>query len=190
MAYQAGRMPRGASTAFEHERDVEHAEILGISPDLKSQFPAHFQHDGVFPEDLAIDAAQAFGLGVFDDQLHQGPAQAPALEIRSQQDRVLADFADRVEMKPDDAEHLTSGFIDRDKGHRARMIEFRQAGDELIRKFPDGIKKAKPQVFFADMREKGTKQRFIVRSDRTDKYPPAIPENQVALPSGIDRWNI
>jgi chorismate mutase len=47
---------------MEFEDDIAHAAILGVSFDLQSQFPAHFQHDGIFLENLAVYAAQALGL--------------------------------------------------------------------------------------------------------------------------------
>jgi hypothetical protein len=55
-------------TAFEHESDVAPAAILGISLDFKSQFPTHFQHHGIFLENLAVDPVQAFGFCLLDDQ--------------------------------------------------------------------------------------------------------------------------
>src|ERR1700687_1313498 len=168
--------------AFERESDVAHAAILGISLDLKSQFPAHFQHHRIFLENLAGYLFQAFGLGVLDDQLHQRPAQASALEIGSQQDRVLAGLMNSVGVEPDDAEHLATGFIDCDKGHRARIIELRQFGDELMREFLDGIEEAKPQIFFGYVDQKVANQKLVIRPDRPDKYPPAIPENKMPLP--------
>jgi hypothetical protein len=123
---------------------TSHTPLLGIGLDLKSQFPAHFQHHRIFLENLAGYLFQAFGFAVLDDQLHQGPAQASALEIRSQEDRILAGLMNSVGVEPDDAEYLAAGFIDGDKGHRARIIELRQFGDELMREFLDGIEKAKP----------------------------------------------
>jgi len=62
------------SIAVEHQSNVAHATVLGIRLDLKAQFPAHFQHDGIFLKNLAFDAAKALGLCVLDDQLHQSPA--------------------------------------------------------------------------------------------------------------------
>jgi hypothetical protein len=82
-------------------------------------------------EDLAVYPFQACGFGVLDYQLHQDPAQASAVKVRSQQDRILAGLMDRVGVESDDAEHLTAGLIDGDKGHRACIIELRQFGDEL-----------------------------------------------------------
>src|SRR6202048_2922952 len=167
---------------FERKSDVAHAAILGIGLDLKSQFPAHFQHHRIFLENLAGYLLQALEFGVLDDQLHQGPAQASALEIRSEQDRVLAGLMNRVGVEPDHAEHLATGFIDGDKRHRAQIIELRQFRDELMREFLDGIEEAKPQIFFGDVDQKVANQKLVIRSDRPDKYPPAIPENKMPLP--------
>ena len=41
---------------FESERDVAQTRILGVGLDLESQFPAHFQHDRIFVENLAAYA--------------------------------------------------------------------------------------------------------------------------------------
>jgi hypothetical protein len=62
------------------------------------------------------------------------------------------------------------------------LIEFRQSGDELRRKFLDRIEEAKPQIFFAHMRQQIANQPIVTWSDRPDKYPPEIPENDMPLP--------
>jgi len=121
--------------------------------------------------------------------LHQGPTQASALEIRSQQDRVFAGLAGRVEVQPDDAERFATGFVDGDKGHGARKIKLRQAGNELMRELLDGIEEAQPQVFLAHMRQKVAHQGFVIGLDRPDKYPAAIRENKMSRPSWIGRLN-
>ena len=105
-----------------------------------------------------------------------------ALKVRSQQDRVLAGFTARVVVETDDADRLMTGFIDGNKGQRARIIELRQASDKFMRKFLDGIEKAKPQIFIAHMCQKVANQEIIVRSNRANKYPPVIPENEMSLP--------
>ena len=79
----------GWLTAFEREHNVAQTTILRIGLDLESQLPAHFQHHGILLENLSGYPFQAFRFGVLDDQLHQGPAQAPALEVGSRQNRVL-----------------------------------------------------------------------------------------------------
>ena len=71
---------------------------------------------------------------------------------------------------------------DGDKGHRTRIIELRQFGDELMRKFLDGIEEAKPQIFFGHVDQKVANQKLVIRSDRPYKYPRAIPENKMPLP--------
>jgi hypothetical protein len=167
---------------FEHKRDVAQAPILGTRLDLEAQFPAHFQHDRIFLENLAVYPAQALGFCVLDNQLHQVPAQAPTLEIGSQQDRVFSGLAECGGMEPDDAENLAADFIDGDKGHRTQAIDIGQSGDKLMRELPDGIEEPKPQIFFAHMRQKVTNQEFVIQSNRPDKYPLAIPENKMALP--------
>jgi len=89
---------------------------------------------------------------------------------------------DRAGVEPDDTEYLTIGFIYGYKGHRAPVIELRQFGDELIREFLDGIEEAKPQIFFGHVYQKIANQEIIIRSDRPDKYPPGVQENDVPLP--------
>jgi hypothetical protein len=37
------------------------------------------------------------------------------------------------------------------------------------------------------MRQKIANQELVIRPDRPDKYPPAIPENKMALPSQARR---
>jgi len=69
-----------------------------------------------------------------------------------------------------------------DKSHRARMVEIGQSGANLMREFLDRIEEAKPQVFLAHMSQMIADQVFIVRSDRPDKYPPVIAEDDVPLP--------
>ena len=50
------------SMIFKRERDIAHAGIPGIRLDVESQFPAHFQHHGIFLKNLAIYAAQSLGI--------------------------------------------------------------------------------------------------------------------------------
>jgi hypothetical protein len=173
--------------AAEHQSNVVHAAIPSIRLELEAQFPAHFQHHGIFLKNLAGYAANALGFCVLDDQLHQAPAEPPALEIRSQQDRVFAGFAACVGMEPDDAEHLAAGFIDGDKGHRAQTVDICQSSDKLMREFLDGIEEAKPQIFLAHMCQKVANQDRVIRPDRPDKYPPAISKNKMPLPLQIGR---
>src|ERR1700737_497869 len=139
---------------FERERDVAKTTIFRIGLDLKPQFPAHFQHHSIFLENLAGYLFQAFGFCVLDDQLHQGPTKASALEVRSQQNRILAGLVDRAGVEPDDTEYLTIGFIYGYKGHRAPVIELRQFGDELIREFLDEIEEGKRKTFFVHGNQK------------------------------------
>ena len=54
-----------------------------------------------------------------------------------------------------------------------------------MREFLDGIEEAKPQIFFADMRQKVANQKIVIRSDRPDKYSPVIAENEMPLPLRI-----
>ena len=92
-------------------------------------------------------------------------------------------------MQSHDAERLFGGFIDGDKSHRARIVEIDQSGDELMREFLDRIEEAKPQIFLAHMSQMIADQVLIVRSDRPDKYPPALPEDDMPLPLRRVRTN-
>ena len=85
-------------------------------------------------------------------------------------------------MEPHDGEGLTAGFVYGNKCHRARIIEFRQLGDELRRKFLDGIEEAKPEIFLAHMRQQIANQAIVTWLNRPDKYPPGITENDMPLP--------
>jgi hypothetical protein len=51
-----------------------------------------------------------------------------------------------------------------------------------MREFLDGIEEAKPQIFFGNVGEKVANQKLVIRSNRPDKYSPAIPENEMSLP--------
>src|SRR5882762_106322 len=62
-------------------------------------------------------------------------AQPLSLEIGSEQDRVFAGLVDRIGVNPNHAHHLVGGFVERDKGHRAGIVELGQPGDELVGEF-------------------------------------------------------
>jgi hypothetical protein len=64
----------------------------------------------------------------------------------------------------------------------ARIIELRQFGDELMGEFLDRIEEAKPHILFGHVDQKVANQKLVIRSDRPDKYPPAIPKNKMPLP--------
>ena len=46
----------------------------------------------------------------------------------------------------------------------------------------DRIEEAKPQIFFGHMGQKIATQEIIAGSDRPDKYPPDVRENDMPLP--------
>jgi len=167
-----------SSTRVTSHTPLSWGSVLISNPDSRHIFNMTEFSWRIWPSILF----RACGFGVLDYQLHQGPAQASALKVRSQQDRVLAGFTARVVVETDDADRLMTGFIDGNKGQRARIIELRQASDKFMRKFLDGIEKAKPQIFIAHMCQKVANQEIIVRSNRANKYPPVIPENEMSLP--------
>jgi hypothetical protein len=51
-----------------------------------------------------------------------------------------------------------------------------------MREFLDGIEEAKPQILLVHVSQMIADQILVVRSDRPDKYPPAIPEDEMPLP--------
>ena len=59
---------------------------------------------------------QVLGLGVFDQDLHQYPAQTSSLHVRPEQDRILAGFVDRIRMYAHDAKQFAVRFVQRDEG--------------------------------------------------------------------------
>src|SRR5882757_1660329 len=87
-----------------------------------------------------------------------------------------------VGMQSHDPQRLFAGFIDRDESYRARVVEIDQSGDELMRKLLDRIGETKPQIFLAHVSQMIADQILVVRSDRPDKYSPAIPEDEMPLP--------
>ena len=133
------------------ERDVAETAIFAMRLHPESKFSAHFQHDRVLVENLTLYAFKSFCICVFNDHLHQIPAQSAALESRSEQDCKLTGGPRLVTVKPYDAECIPTGFIYGDKGNCPRIIELCQPGDELRRKLLDGIEEAKPQIFLVDM---------------------------------------
>ena len=72
----------------------------------------HVQHHGVLLKDLSRDALETFGSRVFDDQLHERPTKAPALEVGSQQDRVFSGFVDRIGVNSHHANDLPGDLIE------------------------------------------------------------------------------
>ena len=88
----------------------------------ETEFPTHVQHRRIFLKHLARYLLQSFGLRVFDNKLHQSPAEPPSLEIGSEQDRVFTGLVDRIGVNPNYTNQLMSGFVDRHKGHRAGVV--------------------------------------------------------------------
>src|SRR5258707_8260346 len=126
----------GVSRAVDSKRElyVAHIVLDGIRLHFETEAPAHFQHHHILLKDIPRDSFEPFGLRVFDDQLHQRPAQPPALEIGSEQDRVFTALVDRIRVDLDQANHLVGGFIERDESHRAGVVELGQPRDERVGK--------------------------------------------------------
>ena len=78
-------------------------------------------------------------------------AQPSPLPLRSdlQQDRVFTALVDRIGVDPDHANHLVGGFVERDKGHRAGIVELGQPRDELVGKLLHRREKPQPQILHA-----------------------------------------
>src|SRR5882757_5039762 len=87
-----------------------------------------------------------------------------------------------VGVQSHDPQRLFAGFIDRDKSHRTRVVEIDQSRDELMRKLLDRIEETKSQIFLAHVSHMIADQVLVVRSDRPDKYSPAIPKDEMPLP--------
>jgi hypothetical protein len=75
----------------------------------------------------------------------------PALAIRSEQYPIFTILVDRIRVDPNHANHLVGGFVERDKGHRAGVIELRQPGNELMGKFHHLREKSEPQILAGDV---------------------------------------
>lgn len=122
------------------------ADIMldGIVLDFEAKAAAHIEHHRVFMQDIAGNMLQAFGPRIFDDQLHQHPAQSPPLQIRAQQNRVFAGFVDRIRVNANDADHLAGRLIKGHEGHRARVVELRQPRNEFMAEPLHGRKESEP----------------------------------------------
>src|SRR5882757_4861502 len=90
-----------------------------------------------------------------------------------------------IGMQPNHPDRVTGRLVGCDKGHRSRVVEPGQPGEELMAEFPDRIEETKPQVFPCDVLQQRKQKRLVVRPDRPRKHPPAIAEDQMPLPL---RW--
>jgi len=122
-----------------------------IGLDRETELPAHIQHRRVFLKHLARYSFQSFGFGVFDDQLHQYPAEPPALEIGPEQDRVFTALVDRIRVYPNHANQLIGGFVERNKSHRTGVVELGQPGDEFMGKLLHRREEPQPQILAGDV---------------------------------------
>ena len=124
---------------------------MRIRPDLKSEPLAHIEHPGIPAQDLAADGAHALRVPVFDDHFHEQQAEPHALEVGPDQHGEFGARKVSLGVKAHHAEHLAGGFLDGDKGHRARVVELRQTRDERMRQFFHRREEPQPDVFLADM---------------------------------------
>ena len=106
-----------------------------IGRDAEAELGAHPQHHGVLGKDLAMDAAQADRLGVFDDALHQQPTEPVTLERGSDDHGVFAGLAVVVEMQPHDPEHLGRDLVDCDERHGAVVVDVGELRDARVGQF-------------------------------------------------------
>ena len=154
---------------------LQNARLDRIGLHLEAEIPAHLQHDPVFVQDVARDHLQPLGPRIFDEQLHQRPAEPPALEIGPQQDGVFAALVDRIGVYPDHADQLVAGFVEGDKGHRAGVVELRQPGDELVGEFLHRRKEPQPQILGRDMPQEFVDQPARPRAGSDARTPASHP---------------
>src|SRR5450755_2214989 len=80
------------SSSSQLEPHEIYRRVIRVVDDLKSELPAHVQHRGVFLQHLAFDASEILAARIADDQLHEPPPDAAALEIGAHQDGVFGGF--------------------------------------------------------------------------------------------------
>ena len=64
--------------------------VIGIVGNSKSELLARAEHRGIAMQNLAFDYANSFCPRVFDDGLHQEPAEAAAFQIGANEDGIFA----------------------------------------------------------------------------------------------------
>ncbi len=113
---------------------------------------------------------------------HELPAEAEALEVGAQQDRVFAALVVRVGMEADRAHHLAALGIDRDEGDGAGVVDLRQAREEGVAEIAHRREEAQAQVLGRNPLEEVQEQLLVLRPDRTDENLAAVAERERALP--------
>ena len=133
----------------ESELDNIGVGIARVGRDVEAELPAHGEHRGVLAQHLAFNDLEAFGTGVFDDQLHEQVAEAASLEIGAYEDGILTAVVVCVGMQADHTEHVARRFLDRDEGHGARIIDLGEARDEAVAELLDRREEAQTQIVAA-----------------------------------------
>src|SRR5271154_5377210 len=80
----------------ERQSHADKATVLRIGCDLETDAPAHFQHHRILLENLSTDRPQPLGASVFDNQLHERPAETVSLHIGAHEDGVFGGVVVRV----------------------------------------------------------------------------------------------
>src|SRR5262245_1617318 len=95
--------------------EIQH-DALHAGPKIvcaEAELGGHLEHAGVFGEHVAVDAPQAFLPSVFDDALHQQPAEAVPFEPRSDQHREFRGLLVELVLQSHEPQHLASGLVER-----------------------------------------------------------------------------
>ena len=100
---------------------------------MKSELPAHLQHRGVLLQHLAFDAFELLAARIADDEIHELPSDAVALEVRAHQDGIFGALVIGIRVQPDDAEQVSGRDVERREGDRPAIIQLRQAREEGVR---------------------------------------------------------
>ncbi len=136
----------------------------------------------VFVQHLAFDGTQALGAGIGDDQLHQLPAQAVALEIGADQDGVFAGRRVRFVMQARDAEHRARCLIEGDEGHGLGVVDLDETGEKVVAELFHQAEKAQAHIVRGHGREERPVKWLVVRPQRTDVNRLSIRQRDVAFP--------
>ncbi len=142
--------------SIETDRQVHNDDgrFLRIGRNRKAKLAAHVQHRDVFAQDLAANRAQAFGVRIFDHQLHQEPAEPVALQVGADEDGVFAVVEIGVGVDAHDAEHFATRLVDGDESHGAGIIDLGKARDEGMAEFLYRREEAQAQVLLASPRRR------------------------------------
>jgi hypothetical protein len=85
-------------------------------------------------------------------------------------------------MQTHDAEHLAGRFLDRDEGHRPRIVDLGEARDERMRERIDGREESQAQILRRDGGEERAVQWLALRPYRAYQQRRAVAKPDVALP--------